>query len=67
MREAWMSAMRCIFSAGLEGKLPFWPLIGVTVLDGEYAVAMSRWFESAVSSGERTRTPAARCERNETS
>ena len=46
MRGAWMSAMRSIFSAGLESKLPFWPLVGVTVLDGEYAVAVGRWLES---------------------
>jgi hypothetical protein len=48
MHDAWMSAMRSIFSAGLESKLPFWrPLIAVTVLDGEYAVAIGRRFESS--------------------
>jgi hypothetical protein len=44
-REAWISAMNCVFSAVLEGAIPPWPIVGVAVLDGEYAVASGRWFE----------------------
>jgi hypothetical protein len=45
-RAAWNLGMNMAFEAAMTSGLPLWPIASISVIDGEYAASMSRWFHS---------------------